>query len=115
MDALPADAGENCSEAVCYSQLSSADDLRCGPARSLSAKSCTGGDSDGSTVLSALACAAPFRIPLHLAGVFVLVHACRSGDLLDWSDVEATRGRGVQRGYEEKRRRMTMRSILNQA
>ena len=90
MDAVPTDVGQNRSEAVCYSLLSSSGDSRCGTSRSLSAKSCARGDSDNSTVLSVLARALTFRIPIHFAGVFLLVHPCGTGNLLDRPNVRAT-------------------------
>src|SRR5688572_6143950 len=90
LDQISSDACQNYSEAICYSKFSSTDDSRCDPARGLSAQGCTSSDSDGAALLSVLTCAAPFRIPIHSAGVFLLVHARGAGNLLARSNLYAT-------------------------
>src|SRR5688572_30850987 len=88
MDQVPADAGQDRSEAVCRTSFSSSDDSGRGYSRRLPSKSCTCSDSAAAALLSVVACANPFRISIHFAGLLLLVHSCGTGNLLDRSNGE---------------------------
>src|SRR5690242_17430698 len=99
MDALSANVGQDLSETVCGSLLSSADDSRCDRSGSSPAQGRARAGSDDSLVLSAGARALTFRVPVRFAGVSLLVHTCGTGNLLARSDGRASGG-GVSPGIQ---------------